>query len=100
MVVCWRLSVVEMGLGREMRTESVLSSLKMYQIHAPSLLERCIFPVVLFSPTQECINPGERIKKMDADLGFAGNDCTGYGEKSKSLFSPLNLTPQTLDQMQ
>jgi hypothetical protein len=69
-------------------------------IRMRSLLERCIIPVVPFSPTQECINPGERIKKSNANLRFAENECTGNGEKSKSLFSRLSLTPRTLDHMQ
>ena len=33
------------------------------QIRMRSLLERHIVPVVSFSPTHECVNPGERIKK-------------------------------------
>ncbi len=47
------------------------------QIRVRSLLERRLAPVVSFSSTQECINPGEHIKKGNADLGFARNDCTG-----------------------
>src|SRR5437762_4774968 len=62
--------------------------------HRKLVLVRCLVPVVPFSPTQNCINPGERIKKSNADLRFAGNERTGYGEKSKSLFSRFNLTPR------
>ena len=64
-----------------------------------SLLFRRIFHAVSISPAQEFIDPGERFKKKNANFGFAGNDCTNYGEKSESLLSRLNLTPRTLNQI-